>query len=406
MSLTLERPGSWLWLLGLFTIAGFFETMFYGQIMAFTPLYLPRLGIPAQSVGEWTGWMAAIANAFGILFLPFWGALADRYSRQPIIVRSFAAHIVAIVFMLIAGNVWVFIIGRATMNLALGNTGLMMTTLSERAPAHRIGLAFSILNAASPIGAFLGPLLGGRMVDLLGFNSLLLMNGVIMVLLIAVLSFGYKDTFKGSNKGPLLGMAVEAVQVIYRSRRLRVLFPALFLLFTGWMLATTYLSIAVLELYKGSEPGTVVGLVSGAGGLMALLFSPIMGALSDRVGHWKMLFIGAAIEVVLWPLPAFTKDIVSFSIAWAILNGVLSSVFAISFAVLSSSAAPEIRGRVMSFAYLPVNMGFIVGPAVAALIVTRYGVFSIFPLSAGFTLLSIGLLAAAMRQPTEELERV
>lgn len=401
MTTASARSNSWLWLLALFTVAGFFETMFYGQITSFTPLHLPRLGVPAASVDEWTGWTVAIANLFGIFFLPFWGTLADRYSRQPIIVRSFVAHIVAIGLMLAAGNVWVFVAGRAVMNLALGNTGLMMTTLSERAPANRIGLAFSILNGASPIGAFLGPVLGGRIVDLWGFNTLLLVNGVVMLVLIAALSFGYRDSFKGSNNGPLLRMALDSVQLIFRSRRLRVLFPALFILFAGWTLSITYLPIAVTALYQGNEPGTAVGLVYGVGGLAALILSPMVGAISDRIGHWRTLFIGAALEVLLWPLPALAWDIVSFAVAWAVLNGVISSVFAISFAVMSSSATEQVRGRVMSFAYLPINIGFIIGPAIAALMVNRYGVFSVFPLSAIFTLVSIGALAVAFRQPTD-----
>jgi hypothetical protein len=40
--------------------------------------------------------------------------------------------------MLVSGNIWMCVVGRAVMNLSLGNTGLMMTTLAERVPANRI----------------------------------------------------------------------------------------------------------------------------------------------------------------------------------------------------------------------------------------------------------------------------
>ena len=36
---------SWRWLLTLFTVAGFFESVFWGQLLAFTPLYLPLVGV-------------------------------------------------------------------------------------------------------------------------------------------------------------------------------------------------------------------------------------------------------------------------------------------------------------------------------------------------------------------------
>src|SRR5258706_13529439 len=102
--------GNWVWLLALFTLAGFIEAFFWGQMSAFTPLYLPHLGVPPGQVAAWTGIIAAVAGAAGIPFLPFWGALADRYSRQPIIVRSFVVHVVAGLLAVLAGNVWVFLL--------------------------------------------------------------------------------------------------------------------------------------------------------------------------------------------------------------------------------------------------------------------------------------------------------
>src|SRR5213594_2845357 len=45
------RPISgWVRMTILFAIAGFFEVTAYGQVNAFTPLYLPRLGIELAAV--------------------------------------------------------------------------------------------------------------------------------------------------------------------------------------------------------------------------------------------------------------------------------------------------------------------------------------------------------------------
>ena len=400
MTVEAPRSSSWLWLLTLFTFAGFIETVFYGQMNAFTPLYLPKLGVPLADVAVLTGAIVALSTAVGIPFLPFWGALADRYARQPVIVRSFVAHLIAGLIMFIARDVWVFVIGRAVMSLALGNSGLMMTTLSERAPHARMGLAFAIMNSAPPLEAFIGPLISGPVVDRAGFPALLAIDGVLMLVVIAALSFGYRDSFKGTDRGSILRMATDSVKIIWQSLRLRALFPALFMLFAGWMLAFTYVPLAITTLYRGNAPGTAVGLVLGAGGLVTLILSPIVGALADRFGHWRTLFVGAIISVVLWPLPALTRDLTTFTIAWAVLNGVISGVFAISFSVLSESAPSDVRGRVMSFAYLPVNVGFMIGPAIGS-VVTRFGVFTVFPVAAVITALGIGLLNIAFRQSTE-----
>jgi MFS family permease len=62
------------------------------------------------------------------------------------------------------------------MGFSFGNSRLMMTTLSERVPRQRLALAFAITNGSSPIGAFIGPIVGGAIVDAqgLGFPGLVL----------------------------------------------------------------------------------------------------------------------------------------------------------------------------------------------------------------------------------------
>jgi MFS family permease len=109
-AITARLPTSWVWLLGLYTVSSFIEVMFWGQMGAFTPLYLPHLGIASADIRVWTGIIAGVAAGVGIPFLPLWGALADHYARQPIIVRSFVVHLVAGVLAILAGNVWIFLL--------------------------------------------------------------------------------------------------------------------------------------------------------------------------------------------------------------------------------------------------------------------------------------------------------
>jgi MFS family permease len=387
---------SWEWLLALFTFSSFVETVFWGQMSAFTPLYLPRLGVPAGQVAAWTGLISAVAGAAGIPFLPFWGALADRFARQPLIVRSFVAHVLAGILAVLAGNVWMFLLARAIMTLSLGNSGLMMTTLSERVPQRRVGMAFAIMNTAGPVGVFVGPLVGGPIVDRWGFPSLILLDVGLLFAVIVALSLGYRDSFRGTNRGPLLQMAAESVRLIWGTLRLRALFAALFMLFSGWIMAITFVPVAITALYTGDQPGSAVGLIVGAGGVIAFVLSPALGALADRYGVWRVLIAGSVAAVLLWPLPALAKDLTALGVAYALVNGVTSGVFAISFTALSASAPSEIRGRVMTFAYLPVNLGSMLGPAVGAL-VTRSSVSAVFPAAAVMMALGVLMLVVAMR---------
>jgi MFS transporter, DHA1 family, multidrug resistance protein len=399
----LKKEASWVSLLTIFTIGSLIEAFFYGQLSAFTPLYLPKLGITPAGVIQWTGIIAAVTGLVGLPFLPFWGALADRFSRKPVIIRSFLVEILAALIALLAGNIWVFMVGRTLTCLALGNSGLMMTSLSERAPANRQGVAFSVMNSAVPVGSFLGPLLGGPVVDHWGFPALLTIDVMLITAVVLALTFGYHDRFKPASQEGLFKMAGDSIKTILHSPRLRTLFPALFMLFAGWMLALTYASLAISQIYHGSDLGTMVGIILGAGGGVALVLGPAIGALADRLGYWQVLLGGSVVAIVLWPLPLFTHTLLAFGVAWAVINGVTSGVFSLSFAVLARTASEKERGRVMSFAYLPVNIGMFVGPALGSL-VTRSSVFAIFPTAAVLTTVGVLMLVLAHAQKGSSAE--
>ena len=389
---------SWKWLLGLYTIASFLETVFWGQMTAFTPIFLHDLGMNQSQIPAMVGIIAAIVGAAGIPFLPFWGALADRYSRQPMVVRSFVVYLVAGTISVLAGNVWVFVIGRSLMSLSLGNSGMMLTTLAERTPTNRHGLAFAIMNSAGPVGAFVGPLFGGPIVDHWGFRALMWINVLVMVLVILALTFGYVDSYRGKSQQPILSMAADSIRVSFQAGRLRTLFFALFLLYGGWMLVYSYLPVVVTSLYKGTNPATAIGYVLGAGGLLAMLLAPIFGSLADRFGYWRILMIGAAFETVLWLVPYWTRSLIPFAVITCIISGLAAAVFSISFNVLSTSAPANIRGRVMSFAYLPVNLGFSFGPLLGSKLV-GLNLFYIYPAAFLFTGFGLLVLYLARRQP-------
>ncbi len=391
---------SWTWLLGLYTVASFLETVFWGQMSAFTPIFLSELGMAQSQIPSMVGIIAAIVGAAGIPFLPFWGALADRYSRQPIVVRSFVVYLLAGTVSVLAGNVWIFVIGRSLMSLSLGNSGLMLTTLSERTPSNRQGFAFAVMSSAGPVGAFVGPLIGGPIVDRWGFRTLMWIDVLLMIGVVLSLSLGYFDSYRGKSQDSIWRMAVESIRVSFQAGRVRTLFIAFVLLYGGWMMVFSYWPVVIAALYKGPNLASTIGYILGAGGILAMIISPIAGSLADRFGFWRILMIGAALETVLWLVPFWTRSLIPFVIIACVISGIAAAVFSISFNVLSSSASADIRGRVMSFAYLPVNVGFSFGPLLASQLV-KFDLFYIFPTAFLFTGLGLLVLNIARQQPAQ-----
>jgi MFS family permease len=291
-----------------------------------------------------------------------------------------------------------FTFARGLNALNLGNSGLMMTSLHESAPAARLGFAFGVVNGAGPFGAFIGPLVGGPIVDRYGFNVVLGIDAALLALVVAGLAFGYRDAFVPSPaRPPILRSAFEGLASIWGSPRLRALFPALLVVFSGWMLTFIYVPVVVQRIHGDDGLGTAVGVALGASGLVTLVASPSIGAIADRLGHWRTLYMAAIVQGVLWLLPWVTREYWGFVVAFAIVSGIGSGVFSLSFNVLASSVTDQARARVMTFAYLPLNLGFIVGPGLGTLIVGR-DPFLIFPTAALFELAGVAMLAYAARR--------
>jgi MFS family permease len=394
----MPKPSGWRRMLTLFTLASFIEVIAYGQLSAFTPLHLPKIGVAPEDVPVAVGLISAGVNVVGLLFLPFWGVLADRFGRKPLIIRSFAATGAGLAVAAVARNVWFFTLGRGLNSLNLGNSGLMMTTLHESAPAARIGFAFGVVNGAGPLGAFIGPLVGGPLVDRYGFNVVLGVDALLLAAVVAGLTFGYRDAFVPSReRPPIVRAAFDGLRIIWSSPRLRALFPALLVVFAGWLLTFTYLPLVVQKIHGDDGLATAVGIALGASGLITLVASPAIGAIADRLGHWRVLYVAAVVDGFLWLLPWAIRDYWPFVIAFGVVSGIGSGVFSLSFNVLASSATDAARARVMTFAYLPLNLGFVAGPGLGALIVTR-DVFGIFPTATAFELAGVMLLAYAARQ--------
>src|SRR5439155_23855658 len=99
-----------------------------------------------------------------------------------------------------------------------------------------------------------------------------------------------------TDRGPLLGMALDSLRLIGQTPRLRLLFLAMSLIMAAWLLPLTYIPLAVTALYLGNAPGPAVGLVVGASGATALAAGPLMGDLADRWGFWDVLLVRAVVS--------------------------------------------------------------------------------------------------------------
>ncbi|MCL5264295.1 MAG: MFS transporter, partial [Chloroflexi bacterium] len=283
---------SWVFLTVLFAFASLVETLGFGHLGAFTPLYLRQLGVAESDVPQWTGYLAAASFVIGLPLAPFWGIWADKYSRKMIIVRSAFGEAIIFLVAALSANVWHLLAARMLTGFILGNTGVMYAFVSDVAPKRSWGVAIATMGLGTTIGMSAGPLLGGFLVTQWGIKSLLILDAALS-LLVALLLIGLlkENRAKRWNQGSTVQMLLSLGRSIVRMPVVLGLFATYAIVLLGAQISTPFVPILVDNLYVGADLPTAIGFVSAGFAIASAVFTPIWGRLGDRNGHRRVLAV-------------------------------------------------------------------------------------------------------------------
>ena len=128
--------------------------------------------------------------------------------------------------------------------------------------------------------------------------------------------------------------------------------------------------IPILPLYgeRFGPSGLTLGLLMASYSAMQFLFAPILGRISDRVGRRPVLLISLVGSVVGYLLFGFAGSMTVLFVS-RIIDGISGGNIATAQAVIADITGPEDRAKGMGIIGAAFGLGFIVGPAVAALLV-------------------------------------
>ena len=110
----------------LFLLCSVVQFSTEGHITAFTPLLLRELGLTTEEIAVWTGLLVAIMMAMALPLAPFWGVLAERFSRRPVILRGYVLLAAALLVTAFAADVRWLIVARMLMGFCFGTGGVVM----------------------------------------------------------------------------------------------------------------------------------------------------------------------------------------------------------------------------------------------------------------------------------------
>ncbi|HET9780463.1 MAG TPA: MFS transporter [Candidatus Dormibacteraeota bacterium] len=354
----------WLVVALLFAATMVVESMSWNQLTAYTPLFLRELHVPPDQVPGWIAAMSSVGWILALPLAPFWGVLADRYSRKLIIVRSAAIEAVIFAGWAFATTPWMALAFICLNGFVLGNTGVMLAVQASTTPPQRLALAVGIIGAGSPAGRTIGPILGAALVHLVDVHGMLLFNAALSALMAVLLSLlvregGYERPVDVRVRSLLRGAVAE---IAGRSLLWR-LFVAMTVAQIGMWAVLPYVPLFISRL-NPANPVTAIGVVLSLAGLGAAVASPAWGLVLHRVGHVAVLSAASSGACVALLVVGASHTLPLFA-TFLVLNSVFASAtVTATMATMAATVTPERRGAVLGQIMFPFYVGGVIGPLI------------------------------------------
>src|SRR5487761_1024658 len=388
----------WAVIAALFAATTCVESMSWNQLTAYTPVYLRELHVPAAQVPGWIAAMSSLGWILALPMAPFWGILADRYSRKLVFVRSAAIEAVICAGWAFSTSPLMVLVFRSLNGFVLGNTGVMLAVQASTTRKQRLALAVGIVGAGSPAGRAVGPILGALLVHLVDVRGMLLFDAALSALMAMLLTVVMReDDHVRPADLRVASLLRGALNEIVSKPLVWRLFLATAITQVGLWTILPYVPIYIARLAP-LDAVTAVGIVLSAAGLGQAVASPLWGIAMQRFGHVSVLnvtSIGAFIALIAVGL---SHTLLVFAIA-LLLNGVCAAaILTASMAVMAATVSPERRGAVLGQILFPFYVGGVIGPIIGAVAFGR-GQPVIFAIAAVLSLAPLVVLLTLRAQP-------
>ena len=344
------------------------------------PLYIEDVGATKQQIGLVMG-----CFAIGLLlFRSVLGRLADQRSRKIVLLIGMAAVAIAPLGYMVVHSIALLMVIRAFhgISIAAFTTGYS-ALVADIAPAKHRGEVIGHMSLVNPIGAAIGPALGGFLQAGAGYTALFLLSA----------GLGFLGLFctlqivnpKDSDLPQQRDASSNKFWRLLGSPRLKI--PALVLLLVG--LAFGALSTFVSLFIKSTGVNLNAGLFYTAAALASFSVRLIAGRASDRYGRGLFITISLIFYTVSMLMLWTANSAATFLVA-AMVEGAGAGILIPMIAtMIADRTLPQERGRMFGLCMVGFDIGIAVAGPVLGLVAEQVGYRNIFGFASGLTFLAI-----------------
>ncbi|MFL0360502.1 MFS transporter [Curtobacterium flaccumfaciens] len=407
-------------------------------------LVAPALSTIGQDLGASTSATSWVLTAYLLsasVLTPILGRLGDMIGKRKVLIVVLSILLVGAVLAALAPNLGVLIVGRALQGAAGAVMPLSIGIVRDELPKEKVSVTIGLLSAIFGIGAGVGIVAAGPIVEHLSWHWLFWLPAVLVVIALLGAVFGMPEspvrkpgrldmagTFVlavslvaillavsegetwGWGDGKTIGLLVlgAVALVVFVLVELRVAEPLIdvrlfavrgvwtahvvalvfgFAMFGTFVLVPTLLQLPTALGYGFGKDVTQAGLFLLPTVVMMVVAGPIAGILVRKVGPKPPMLIGGFAIVAAFVLPAIAHAELWQVVASGVLTGIGigMALAACSNAIIESVPANQ-TGEAISANTVVRTIGSSVGTAVIAALITSHSTPQGLPTDDAFTI--------------------
>lgn len=385
-----EKP---IWKKNLFvlSIAVFIAGIAFSEIMPFLSLYINTLGnFSHQQLNFWSGIVYSGTFIVSAVVSPWWGKLADKKGRKPMILRAGIGMSVVIACMGLVQNVWQLLLLRMLQGVFAGFISNSNALVATETPKTNSGQALGTIASATTAGTLLGPLVGGALTSIFSYRiTFMITGGLLLLCSILVLFFVHEEDFK-----PVTAKKLDKASGVIKSLRSPHLIFGLLLTTLIIQAANNSInpivSLYVRQLLNGHDNVVFIsGVIAALPGIATFLVASRFGALGDKIGTHKIIVAGFIAASIFFFLTAFVRNTVELGILRFLVGFSDACLFPQVQTMLTKNSPAAVTGRIFSWNQSAMYIGNIVGPLLGSFVSGMFNYSMVFIVTTVIVLINL-----------------
>lgn len=367
----------------------FFCSTAYSISIPFLPIFLhTSLGVH-DHLEAWSGISFGISFLASALISPYWGSLADKYGRKPMLIRSGFSLALLYFLTYFITDPYLFLVLRVFQGLLAGYVPAAIALVATNTPEKNVGYALGVMATAGATGGIVGPLVGGVVSHLWGNAEAFLFSGCVVLVSALIATFLVKET--NMNRSGSRSNVREDLRAAIANRSLMTILGLSLMVTISVMLLEPLLTVYVLQLGASQQEASLsAGIIFAAVGIATVIAAPQWGKLGGKVGYTKILFIGLLGGAVGNLLQVFFTNLYGFGVLRFAYGLFFAAVYPSINALIVKVTEPEFRGRAFSLNQSANQLATMLGPVLGGVL------GGVIPIRYVFIINGIALLATAI----------